>query len=88
LIAGPLIDAGFRCPITARFRHEIWVKLLGNVAFNPISGLTRGTLEEFARHPEVSAAIRDIMRETEAVCGQAGHRTAGFDRPADCETFS
>ena len=45
-IAEPLIAAGFRCPINARFRHEIWVKLLGNVAFNPISALTGGTLEE------------------------------------------
>ena len=48
-IAEPLIAAGFRCPVTTRFRHEIWVKLLGNVAFNPISALTRGTLEELAR---------------------------------------
>ena len=45
------IAAGFRCPITTRIRQEIWVKLLGNVAFNPISALTGGTLEELARHP-------------------------------------
>src|SRR5262245_42654163 len=34
-LAEALIAAGFRCPVTTRFRHEIWVKLLGNVAFNP-----------------------------------------------------
>ena len=66
-IAAPLIAAGFRCPITQRFRHEIWVKLLGNVAFNPISALTRGTLEELARDPDVSAVVRLLMAETEAV---------------------
>jgi 2-dehydropantoate 2-reductase len=66
-IAEPLIAAGFRCPINARFRHEIWVKLLGNVAFNPISALTGGTLEELVRHPEASQTIRAIMAETEAV---------------------
>ena len=55
-IAEALIAAGFRCPITTRFRHEIWVKLLGNVAFNPISALTGGTLEELARHPRRVAA--------------------------------
>ena len=66
-IVEPLIAAGFRCPINARFRHEIWVKLLGNVAFNPISALTGGTLEELARHPEVSKVVRDLMAETEAV---------------------
>jgi 2-dehydropantoate 2-reductase len=71
-IAEPLIAAGFRCPINARFRHEIWVKLLGNVAFNPISALTGATLEELARHPDASRAIRDIMAETEAVAARLG----------------
>ena len=69
-IAEALIAAGFRCPITTRFRHEIWVKLLGNVAFNPISALTGGTLEELARHPDVSRAIRQVMQETEAVAAK------------------
>src|SRR5579862_4309469 len=71
-IAEPLIAAGFRCPITPRFRHEIWVKLLGNVAFNPISALTRGTLEELARDPEVSTVVRALMAETEAVAAKLG----------------
>ena len=69
-IAKPLIAAGFRCPINQRFRHEIWVKLLGNVAFNPISALTGGTLEELARHPDVSKVVRELMAETEAVAGK------------------
>ena len=55
-IAEALIAAGFRCPMTTRIRHEIWVKLLGNVAFNPISALTGGTLEELARDPECRAS--------------------------------
>lgn len=71
-IAGALIDAGFRCPVTTRFRHEVWVKLLGNVAFNPISALTGATLEEMVRHPEVSRLVRDVMRETEAVASTLG----------------
>jgi 2-dehydropantoate 2-reductase len=71
-LAEALIAAGFRCPITTRFRHEIWVKLLGNVAFNPISALTGGTLEEMARHPEVSQLVRGLMAETEAVAGVLG----------------
>jgi len=71
-IAEALIAAGFRCPVTTRFRHEIWVKLLGNVAFNPISALTGGTLEELARHPDVSAVVRQLMAETEAVAGRLG----------------
>ncbi|HWF84863.1 MAG TPA: 2-dehydropantoate 2-reductase, partial [Vicinamibacterales bacterium] len=69
-IAEALIAAGFRSPVTTRFRTEIWVKLLGNIAFNPISALTGGTLEELVRHPETSAVIREIMAETEAVAAR------------------
>src|SRR4029078_4511194 len=53
-------------------RHEIWVKLLGNVAFNPISALTGGTLEELVRYPETSKVVREIMTETETVAGKLG----------------
>ena len=71
-IADALVGAGFRCPITTRIRQEIWVKLLGNVAFNPISALTSGTLEELARHPEVSQLVRTMMTETGAVAARLG----------------
>jgi 2-dehydropantoate 2-reductase len=71
-IAEALIAAGFRCPVTTRMRHEIWVKLIGNVAFNPISALTGGTLEELARDPEVAPTVRTIMAETEAVAARLG----------------
>jgi 2-dehydropantoate 2-reductase len=71
-IAEALIAAGFRCPVTPRFRHEVWVKLLGNVAFNPISALTRATLEEMVRHPDVSRLVRELMVETEAVAARLG----------------
>jgi 2-dehydropantoate 2-reductase len=69
-IAEALIAAGFRCPVTTRFRHEIWVKLLGNVAFNPLSALTGATLEEMVRHPDVSKVVRALMTETEAVAAR------------------
>jgi 2-dehydropantoate 2-reductase len=71
-VAEALIGAGFRCPVTPRFRHEIWVKLLGNVAFNPISALTGATLEEMARHPDVSRLVRELMVEAEAVAARLG----------------
>ena len=71
-LAEALIPGGLRCPITTRFRHEIWVKLLGNVAFNPASALTGATLVEMAQHPEVSRLVRDIMAEVEAVAGHLG----------------
>jgi 2-dehydropantoate 2-reductase len=71
-IADALSAAGFRCPVTARFRHEIWVKLLGNVAFNPASALTGATLEELVRHPQTNRLVRDVMAEAETVAGRLG----------------
>jgi 2-dehydropantoate 2-reductase len=71
-IAEVLIAAGFRCPVSTRFRHELWVKLLGNVAFNPISALTGGTLEQLVRDDETARLVRQIMMETEAVAGKLG----------------
>jgi 2-dehydropantoate 2-reductase len=71
-IAETLIAAGLRCPISTRFRQEIWVKLMGNVAFNPISALTRSTLVEMVQHPDVSRVVREVMTELEAVAGRLG----------------
>ena len=71
-IAQALIAAGLRCPVSTRFRQEIWVKLLGNVAFNPISALTGGTLVKIATHPETSRLVRAVMEETEAVAQRLG----------------
>jgi 2-dehydropantoate 2-reductase len=71
-IVEPLIASGLKCPITTRIRQEIWVKLLGNVAFNPISVLTGGTLAELTAHPEVSGLARAVMVEAEAVAAKLG----------------
>jgi 2-dehydropantoate 2-reductase len=46
------------------------VKLLGNVAFNPISALTGGTLVDLVRNADTCRVVRDIMAETEAVAAQ------------------
>lgn len=71
-IADVLIKAGIRCPVTQKIRTEIWVKILGNVAFNPISALTRATLVQMAQDPEVRSVIRKIMEEVEAVAARLG----------------
>jgi len=71
-IAAALVASGLRCPVTTHIRNEIWVKILGNVAFNPISALTRATLAQMAQDPEVAALVRNIMTETEAVASKLG----------------
>jgi len=71
-IAQAFIAAGLRAPITTRLRTEIWVKILGNVAFNPLSALTRATLAAMIRDPGVCELVRGIMTEVEAVAGRLG----------------
>jgi 2-dehydropantoate 2-reductase len=71
-IAEALIASGLRCPVTARLRHEIWVKVLGNASFNPVSALTRATLVQMVQDPGVCSVIRNIMQEVEAVSNKLG----------------
>jgi 2-dehydropantoate 2-reductase len=93
-IAEALIAGGLRCPITARLRHEIWVKILGNVAFNPISALTGATLVQMTRDPGVSALVRNMMQEAEAVASKLGmelpvtinQRIAGAEKVGEHKT--
>jgi len=71
-IADALIASGLRAPVTSHLRSEIWVKILGNVAFNPISALTGATLAQILTHPETTALVRNIMQETEALTERLG----------------
>jgi 2-dehydropantoate 2-reductase len=94
MIAEAFIKAGLRCPFTTRIRHEIWVKLLGNVAFNPISALTRATLVQMVRDPDVCGLVRKIMIEVEAVASKLGielpisidQRIAGAEKVGEHKT--
>jgi 2-dehydropantoate 2-reductase len=71
-IAQSFIRAGLRCPIRSNIRHDIWVKLLGSVAFNPISALTRATLIEIVQCQETRDLSDEIMKEAEAVAQRLG----------------
>jgi 2-dehydropantoate 2-reductase len=61
-----------RCPIRSNIRHDIWVKLMGNVAYNPISALTRATLIEIVQCPETRALAAAIMIEADTVARKLG----------------
>jgi 2-dehydropantoate 2-reductase len=71
-IAEALIASGLRAPVTTHLRSEIWVKILGNVAFNPISALTGATLAQILNNPETRELVRNIMLETEALTAKLG----------------
>ncbi len=93
-IADALIKSGLRAPITTRMRHEIWVKILGNVAFNPISALTGATLVQMTRDPDIATLVRNIMQEAEAVAAKLGlelpvsidQRIAGAEKVGEHKT--
>jgi len=80
-ISHSLQKAGLRCPIRARIRHDIWVKLIGNLAFNPISALARATMEQMIQDPGARALTRAVMEEGEAVARALGvELEIGIDR--------
>jgi 2-dehydropantoate 2-reductase len=72
LISDALGRAGLRCPVRSDIRQEIWVKLMGNLAFNPISALTGATLLEIIECPETRALASSIMREVETMAATLG----------------
>jgi 2-dehydropantoate 2-reductase len=72
VLAEALIGAGFKAPITTRIREEIWVKILGNLSFNPISTLTGATLVQMVRDPDVGELVKNMMMEATAVAAKIG----------------
>ena len=71
-VAGALEDAGFPVRRTADIRTELWTKLMGNAAFNPISMLTGAGLGTMARHPGTRAMVAAAMREAVAIAAALG----------------
>jgi 2-dehydropantoate 2-reductase len=71
-ISDAFVAGGLKAPVDARLRDQIWLKLIGNVAFNPISALTGATLGELERVPEVVDLIRAMFAESAAVAAQLG----------------
>ena len=62
-----LMKAGFKAPVSKDIRGEIWVKLWGNLSFNPISALTHATLEDICRFPPTRVLVAAMMSEAQAV---------------------
>ena len=73
-LAEMLIAAGLRAPVRGDIRSEIWVKLWGNLSFNPISALTGGTLSEIVGDPGTRAVARAMMVEAQAIGDKLGVR--------------
>ena len=64
--------AGFKAPVLDDIRAEIWLKLWGNLTFNPISALTRSTLVEICQFAPTRDLATAMMTEAQAVAGKLG----------------
>jgi 2-dehydropantoate 2-reductase len=69
-----LIAGGFKAPIRPRIRDEIWIKLWGNLSFNPVSALTHATLEDIGNDADTRALVRAMMVEAQTVAEKLGVR--------------
>ncbi len=67
-----LVAAGLKAPVQQRIRAELWLKLLGNAVFNPLSALTRASLGAIAQSPLVANVVRSAMEEADAVARRLG----------------
>jgi 2-dehydropantoate 2-reductase len=76
-----LTAAGLKAPVRTRIRDDIWLKLWGNVSFNPVSAVTGATLEEMTGDAGTREVIRKMMLEAEAVA-----RKLGVEFPVDVDT--
>ena len=76
-----LTASGFKAPVRRNRRNDIWLKLWGNVSFNPVSVLTLATLEDMCGDQDIRALIRELMIEAESV-----GRKAGAEFRVDIET--
>lgn len=75
-LAAALVSAGFKAPVRPKIRDELWVKLWGNMAFNPLSALTTATLDVITGDAELRAVCREMMLEGQAVAEKLGVRFA------------
>jgi 2-dehydropantoate 2-reductase len=72
LLADALRQAGFKAPIASDIRSEIWIKLWGNLSFNPISALTHATLVDICEFAPSRELVARMMREGQEIGEKLG----------------
>ncbi|HYB32341.1 MAG TPA: 2-dehydropantoate 2-reductase [Steroidobacteraceae bacterium] len=87
-ISESFVRAGLQAPVLDNIRAEIWLKLWGNLTFNPISALTRATLVDICQYPPTRKLAAEMMAEAQSVAQKLGitfrlpieRRIAGAER--------
>ena len=93
-LSAAMVAGGLKCPVEPDLRVDIWVKLMGNIVFNPLSALTRSTMAQICRHRSTRDMARTMMNETLDVAARLGvhpdisveRRLAGAERTGDHRT--
>ena len=94
LFSEAMVAGGLKCPVEEDVRDELWVKLIGNAVFNPLSVLTGATLAAMCRHPETRALAARMMEEALEIAHAVGaepqvsieRRLAGAERVGEHKT--
>jgi 2-dehydropantoate 2-reductase len=89
-----MVAGGLKCPVEPDIRTEVWLKLMGNAAFNPISALTRATMVQIATCPPTRQLAVDVMTDVRDVAAALGRapgvsierRLAGAEKVGDHRT--
>jgi 2-dehydropantoate 2-reductase len=92
--ADAMVAGGLKCPVEPDLRADIWIKLMGNIAFNPLSALCRATMAGICRHGGTRALVATMMAETLEVAARLGchpeisieRRLAGAERAGEHKT--
>jgi 2-dehydropantoate 2-reductase len=92
--ADAMVAGGLKCPVEQDLRNDIWIKLMGNIAFNPISALSRATMASICKHGAARQLVVRMMSETLDVASRVGshpeisieRRLAGAEKAGDHKT--
>ena len=71
-----LMNAGIKSPVRSNLRNEVWLKLAGNLSFNPVSILTTGTLSGITTDPGTRRVLHTMIEEARAVAAALGAELA------------
>jgi 2-dehydropantoate 2-reductase len=66
------VNGGLQAPVLEDIRAEIWLKLWGNLTFNPISALSRATLASICQYPLSRTLAKDMMTEAQTIATKLG----------------
>jgi 2-dehydropantoate 2-reductase len=73
-LSAAMIAGGLKSPVEAELRDDIWIKLMGNASFNPISALTGATMAEIYEHLPSRQVVAQVMEEVLDIAARVGSK--------------